>query len=261
MRMGDALADAFHSEIPCEASAAVLLATLAREQLARLGGTSEDSDQDLVVRLRDPRTFGAFAEAASEDRRVGPAVRAAVLEHLFDLLPLPRSEGEVIEVETRAPPRLLALAVGLADAGSLTVLHVMHLVYAVFLDRSLLSNVPRSTRSALYRAILAQRDAGETLRALYAGIHLASVPEPEAVAEFRRSLRSRELSGTLRHALASVAASADGGRAALAAMAQREGLLPEDLRDAQAPAVVANIPRLPERLTALGRRYLRASEA
>jgi len=174
---------------------------------------------------------------------------------------LPRSEGEVIEVETRAPPRLLDLANRLAESSGLSVLHVMHVVYAVFLDRSLFSSVPRSTRSALYRAVLRQADAGEDLRVLYAGLHLAAVPEPEASSEFRRTLKSQETPDTLRHSLAAVAASDDGGRSALTRMAQREGLLPADLSDAQAPAILASIPRLPERLAAPGRRYRERNRA
>lgn len=254
--MADALAEAFRVEIPCTKATATLLASLAREHRAGLGGGPEDTDEDLVVRLRDPRAFGSFAEVVLEDRGADAATREAVMEHVFDLLPLPRSEGEVIEVDARAPPRLLSLAARLAASEGLTVLHVMHLVYAVFLDRSLVLNVPRVTRSAVYRAILAQGDAGENLRVLYACLHLAAVAEPEADAEFRRTLRSKAESDTLRRRLASIAASEDGGRTSLAATAQREGLIPGDLHESQAPAILANIPRLPERLAAPGRRYL-----
>ena len=79
--MGDALADAFRSEMPCEPRDAALLASLVRERPARLGGGPEDSDADLVVRLRDPRTFGAFAEAVLDEGRVAPGLRTALLEH------------------------------------------------------------------------------------------------------------------------------------------------------------------------------------
>ena len=254
--MGDALADAFRSEIPCDPGSAVLLAAFARERPSRLGGDPEDSDADLVLRLRDPRFFGAFAEAVLGDRRVAPGLRTSVLEHVFDLLPLPRTEGDVIEVGTRAPPRLLVFAGRLAESRSLTVLHVMHLVYAVFLDRTLLSKVSRPTRTAVYQALLAQEDASETLRALYACLHLASVPEPEAAAVFRRTLRSRAIPAGVCRLLASAAAAEDGGRSILASMARHEGLLPGDLPDAEAPAVLANIPRLPARLSASGQRYL-----
>lgn len=255
--MADALAEAFRSEIPCDAPTAALLAALARERLASLGGGAEDSDADLIVRLRDPRVFGRFAETVLEDRRAGPGARDAVLEHVFDLLPLPRSEGELIEVESRAPPRLLTLARSLAEGDGLTVLHVMHLVYALFLDRSLVANVPQATRSALYRSVLGVAEAGEDLRVLYACLHLAAVQEAEAASEFRATLRARSLPPSLRRALAVAAAAEDGGRSALTAVAQREGLLPNDLGEDLGPIVLANIPRLPPRLAASGRKYLR----
>lgn len=255
--MADALAQAFQSEIPCDASMASLLASLAREHLASLGGGIEDTDADVTLRLRDPRAFGRFVEAVLDDRRAGPSVRDAVLEHVFDLLPLPRSEGDLIEVESRAPPRLLALALRLAESEGLTVLHVMHLVYAVFLDRSLVMRVPQSTRSALYRAVLGVAEASENLRVLYAGLYLAAVPEEEAVSEVRATMRSRTLRPSLLHSLAAVAASEDGGQAALTVLAQQEGLLPSDLGEAQAPTIVANIPRLPARLASAGEKYLK----
>ncbi len=254
--MDDALADAFRAELPCSRSTAAVLAALAREKGDLLGGGSEDTDEDRILRLRDPRTFGAFAEWVLRDRRADTVARDAVAEHAFDLLSLARSEGDVIAVETRAPPRLLALAAYLAESQGLTVLHVMHLVYAVFLDHSLVVNVPRPVRARVYQAILHEGDTGEDLRTLYACLHLAAVAEPEAAAEFRRTLRSRACPRTLRHRLATMAAAADGGRAALAGIARHEGLLPAELREPQAPGIQANIPRFPERLAAAGRRFL-----
>lgn len=254
--MGDGLADALRSELSCSTHVASALAPLVREHLGQLGGNSEDSDADIVVRLRDPRAFGALAEVVVGHTGAGAPLRLAVVEHVFDLLPLPRSEGDVIEVEARAPPRLLALAAFLVESDNLSVLHVMHLVYAVFLDRSLIGNVSRPTRSALYRSILRHADVNENLRILYAALHLAAVAESEATAEFRRTLGSAVLSATLRRSLASMAAANDGGRTMLTGLAQREGLLPGDLPDVQAPAILATIPRLPERLAAAGRTYL-----
>ncbi len=258
--MGDALVEAFRAELECSRSTAALLATLAREKGDLLGGSSEDTDEDLLLRLRDPRTFGAFAEWVLQDRRADAVAREAVAEHAFDLLSLPRSEGDVIAVEARAPPRLLALAAYLAESEGLTVLHVMHLVYAVFLDRSLVVSVPRPVRARVFHAILRAVDTSENLRTLYAGLHLAAVADSEAAAEFRRTLRSRACPRALRRRLATLAASPDGGRAGLAAIARHEGLLPPELRELQSPAIQANIPRFPERLAAAGRRFLERDE-
>lgn len=254
--MADALADAFRAELPCDATVAAALAARARERLPRMAGSPEDTDEDLVLRLRDPRVFGAFVEALLADRDLPGPVRRALVEHVFDLLPLPRTEGEVIEVESRAPPHLLTLATVLTEADGLTVLHVMHLVYAVFLDRSLVTGVPRRVRSALVHSILAGSEAEEGLRALYAALNLSAVQEPEAMSELRTLLADSAIPATLRHLVASLAAADDGGRSELTRLAQKQGLLSADLEDPQSPEVIANIPRLPARLARAGRRYL-----
>lgn len=254
--MVDSLADAFRAELPCDEAMAAFLAARAREHLLRVTGSSEDTDEDLVLRLRDPRVFGAFVEALLGDPRLPRSYRGALVEHVFDLLPLPRTESDVIEVGSRAPPHLLALAAVLTDADGLTVLHVMHLVYAVFLDRSLVREVPRRVRSTLIHSILARSEAGEGLRVFYAALHLSTVPEPEARAELRRLLEDVTIPATLRRHVAQLAASEDGGRSELAHLAQKEGLLPADLEDPQSPEIVANIPRLPTQLADVGRRHL-----
>ena len=259
--MTSALAAAFRSELPCSDATAALLSSLARERLPVLGGTVEDSEEDLVLRLRDPRIFGAFAESVAEDSRVTSQVRSALIEHVFDLLPLPRTESEVIAVESRAPRHLLALAASLAAVESLSVLHVMHLVYAVFLDRSLVVEVPRKTRRFLVEAIFSDTGSEEELRLLYACLVLSAVPEPEAASELRRILKMTAVPVQSRRALATMAAADDGGHAALVRIARRQGLLPVDLRDPQSPTVLANIQRMPARLSASGRRFLKRSAA
>src|SRR5512137_6027 len=170
-RVNSALVDTFRSELPCNVAVATVLANLARELVPRIAGSSEDSEEDMVLRLRDPRVFGAFVESVRDDRRLPASAQGLLIEHVFDLLPLPRTEGEVIAVETRAPRHLLSLAATLAATGDLSVLHVMHLVYAVFLDRSLVSEVPRQVRSAVLQAIVAEGGGGEGLRVLYASLH------------------------------------------------------------------------------------------
>jgi hypothetical protein len=254
--VADALADAFRAELPCDATVAAALAARARERLPRMAGSPDDTDEDLVLRLRDPRVFGAFVEALLTEPDLPGSVRRALVEHVFDLLPLPRTEGEVIEVQSRAPPHLLTLATVLTEADGLTVLHIMHLVYAVFLDRSLVTGVPRRVRSALVHSVLAESEAEEGLRALYAALDLSAVPESEAASELRRLLGDVTVPATLRQLVASLAAADDGGRSELTRWAQKQGLLPADLEDPQSPEVLANIPRLPGRLADTGRRYL-----
>lgn len=252
-----ALVESFRSDLRCDDAVARVLAELARERIPGLGGSTEDSDEDLVLRLREPRIFGAFVGSALHDSRVPPAARTALLEHVFDLLSVPRTEAEVIAVEARAPRNLLQLARELAATEGLSILHIMHLVYAIFLDRSLLADAPRHPRTDVFRAVMTGTDSGEGLRTLYAGLHLATVPPEEAVRELRWVLRASAVPLGTRRSLAEMAASGDGGQASMARLAQREGLLAVDVGEAQAAMIAANIPRLPEKLAAAGRRFLK----
>src|SRR3970040_2453316 len=105
-----------------------ILAARARGLLPTLTGSQDDSPEDMAVRLRDPRIFGTFVCLLLPEEGIGPAAKIALAEHAFALLPLPGSEGDVILVGSRAPPRLLALAGFLSDEGRLNVLHVMHVL-------------------------------------------------------------------------------------------------------------------------------------
>jgi len=250
------LEDSFRLEMGCSEEEARRLADAARQRVPEIARTSEDSDEDLLLRLRDPRIFGAYVDSLLADRSLPEALRISLAERVFDLLPLPRTEGEVILVEARAPQGLLALAAFLVRAEALTVLHALHLVYAVFLDRRLLMNVDRRTRSVVLWRILEGTEPGLGLRTLYACLHLATVPESEAHGELRRLLRSHDVPEEVKASLARIVASEDGGVAALTRLAVDEGLLPPDVEDVHSPEVVANIPRLPARLAALGRRWL-----
>lgn len=253
--MADSLTESFRVDLGCDAGTAARLAALARSRVLGIGGTDEDTDEDLVQRLRDPRIFGEFVVPLLADREIADGLQAVLAERVFDLLPLPRSEGDVILVEVRAPRQLLSIARHLSDAGGLTVLHVMHLVYAIFLDRGIVASATHDERSAVLRAVLDQTGASSALRALYAAMHLAAVPEPEAYREFRAILR-REGDHGMKADLARATIAGDGGTSDLLRIARDEQLVAADWTDPSSPEVVANIPRLPPRLRALGRRWL-----
>ena len=255
--VADFLAESLRADLRCNASTGAAIAALARTRLPRITGSTEDSDEDLVQRLRDPRTFGEFAAGLIEEGEIAIDVREILSDRAFDLLPLPRGEGDLIVVEGRAPRRLLTIARCVVEAGRLTVLHAMHLVFAVFLDRRIVQDAKRTDRSLVLAAVLDLSEAGAPLRALYAALHLAGVPEPEAHAELRRLLRSNA-DAAAKTVLARAATADDGGVAILLRIAREEGLVSADWMDPTAPEVIANIPRLPPRLRALGQRWLKA---
>lgn len=252
-RVKDALGEALQIELRCPGETAARLAGLARRRVPQIVGTSEDSDADLVMRLRDPRVFGEFAVALMPSADLSVKTRVLLADHAFDLMPLPRTESDVILVEARAPARLLALTSFLIREDAFTALHLLHLVYAVFLDRALVTNVEPAVRSGVLRRVLMEQEFGESLRALYACMHLAAVPEREAQAEFRRFLESRTVPAPFKRLLCSIATEEDGGMESLARLAEDEGLLSE--ADEGSPGVIVNIPRLPVRLAELGRKW------
>ncbi|MGQ0798237.1 MAG: hypothetical protein ACT4OI_10320 [Methanobacteriota archaeon] len=257
----DALVEALRADLRLEAEAAAVLAARARRFLPRLTHSDDDSTEDLVVRLRDPRLFGELAVHLLDDAALPPTALRAVVEHAFDLLPLPHGEHDAFAVGARAPGRLLGLARSLIDADAFTVLHFLHLLYAIFLDRSLVRSATRADRSRVLAHALAQDEFTVPLRTLYAALHLTSVPEPEAHAELRRLLASDRIPRDLRERLARIATAEDGGRAELTGIAKDEGLLASEAMDPTDPVVLANVPRLPERLRAPARRWLAASAA
>lgn len=253
--MTESLAEALRAELECDGPTAATIAGLAREWLPRITNSGEDSDEDLVQRLRDPRVFGEFAASVIEDVKVDSSVCQVLADHAFDLLPLPRGEGDVIAVEVRAPRRLLTIARWLADAHRLTVLHVMHLVFATFLDREIVRVASRGSRSGVLMAVVELPEAAQSLRVFYGAMHLGGVPEPEAHREFRRILESNA-EKAIKDTLAKAAMADDGGVETLLRTAREEGLVSADSIDPTALEAIVNIPRLPPRLRALGRRWL-----
>ena len=240
--MADALIEFFCADVACDPRDAVRLAAKARGFFAREPASADDAAEDLAVRLQDPRTFGLFAEPLLRDRRLRAATRRALADRVFDLLPIAPAESEVFLVDARAPPRLLAFAAHLAAMESFFELHLLHLVYAAFLDRPLVTRVPRAVRAAVLACALRFSRSAPTHALLYATLHLAAVPAGEAAVELRRLLRSPEVPSPLKRSLAAIAAADDGGAAEWLLLAQREGLLPQDM-DAESPGALANVPR------------------
>src|SRR3972149_6857643 len=121
----DSLVAAFRADLRLDATAATALAAHARRLLPGLTHSVDDSAEDLVVRLRDPRIFGELAAELLVETTLPPATLRLVVEHAFDLLPLPRGEHEAFAVGARAPMRLLSLARFLVEADAFTVLHFL----------------------------------------------------------------------------------------------------------------------------------------
>jgi hypothetical protein len=217
---------------------------------------SELSDEDVISRLQDPRAFGLFARRVL-DARVSREVKIAVAERAFDLIPIPVGEHVAFRVEERTPPALLRFVKFLLENEAFTVLHLLHLVYAAFLEPKVLREADRHTRTWVLVAIMSREELPETPRLLAAFQFLASMAPRDAGSAFDGILKAKFISRTVRSGLAAAASGSDGGRAWFAAVASDEGLLPPSREsDASAVELEARVPSLPESVRGRARKWL-----
>jgi hypothetical protein len=237
------LAASFAEDLGCDSRDASRLAEAARRRQESFGGGSEDGDEDLIVRLRNPRAFGIFAEEHLADIGLAVDTRTALAERAFDLLALPRGEDEAFSLEARAPPNLLAFARHLAIVEAFSTLHLLHLVYAIFLDRSLVTAVDPEVRSAVLAHVAGNASSQDRVSALYVSLHVSALEESEASAELRALFEAHTTRWPFKRLVASIVSPDVRGVAAWVRLAQDESLLPQGL-DPQDPSIHANLPRV-----------------
>ena len=222
---------------------------------------SELSDEDVVARLLDPRAFGLFARRVL-DARVSREVKIAVADRAFDLIPIPASEHAVLRVDERTPPGLLRLVRFLLENEAFSVLHLLHLVYASFLDPELLRRSDRATRAWVLMAIVARGEFPEAQRLLASFQFLASMAPRDAASAFDGIVKAKFVSPTVRSGLAAAASSSDGGRAWFEAVAVQEGLVsPATGSEVSDVERAARVPVLPENVRVRARRWLERQPA
>ena len=217
---------------------------------------SDLSDEDVIARLQDPRAFGLLARRVL-DARVSREVKISVAEHAFDLIPIPATDHVAFRVEERTPPGLLRIVRFLLESEAFTVLHLLHLVYAAFLDPALLRNADRQTRTWVLMAMMAREELPDTQRLLAAFQFLAAMSPRDASAAFDAIVKARFVSPAVRSGMAAAASGSDGGRAWFTAVAVQEGLLPpSDGSEASRMEFEARVPALPENVRERARRWL-----
>jgi len=230
--MADALPEYLREEFPVIAKEARVLSLQARDAVTEFqrsldpkAAASELSDEDVIARLRDPRAFGRFARHVL-DSRVSRDAKIAVAERTFDLIPIPASDRVAFRVAERTPPGLLRIARYLLENEAFTVLHLLHLIYAAFLDPRILREADRRTRTWVLMAVMSREELPDTARLLTAFLFLAAMSPRDAASAFHGIVGARFVSPTLRAGLAASASGSDGGRAWFAAVAVQEGLVP-----------------------------------
>src|SRR5438445_3827874 len=217
---------------------------------------SELSDEDVVSRLQDPRAFGLFARRV-HDARVSREVKIAVAERAFDLIPIPASEHDAFPVAERTPPGLLRIVRFLLENESFSVLHLLHLMYAAFLDPEVLRSADRQTRTWVLMAIVAREELPETQRLIAAFQFLSAMSPRDAAAAFDGIAKAKFVSPAVRTGLAAALSGPDGGRAWFAAVAIQEGLLPPaNESEVSRIEFAARVPGVPENVLAQAHKWL-----
>ena len=261
--MSEALREFIEREFPVIPTETRVLTLLAYDAVAEHQRSldphamaSELSDEDVVTRLQDPRAFGLFARRV-HDARVSREVKIAVAERAFDLIPIPASETAAFRVEERTPPGLLRIVRFLLENESFSVLHLLHLIYAAFLDARVLRDADRQTRTWVLIAIIGREEFPETQRMIAAFQFLAAMAPRDAAAAFDGIVRAKHVSPSLRTGLAAALSGSDGGRAWFAAVAVQEGLLPpRDASEASAMEFETRVQSVPENVVARARKWL-----
>ena len=222
---------------------------------------AELSDDDVVSRLQDPRAFGLFARRV-HDARVSREVKIAVADRAFDLIPIPASEHDAFPVAERTPPGLLRIVRFLLENESFSVLHLLHLIYAAFLDPEVLRSADRQTRTWVLMAIVAREELPETQRLIAAFQFLAAMVPRDAAAAFDGIVKAKHVSPAVRTGLAAALSGSDGGRAWFTAVAIQEGLLlPGNESEASRIEFAARVPGVPENVVTRARKWLERHSA
>src|SRR3990172_57277 len=263
--MGTALHEWLQEEFPLIAGEARVLHHLAYEAVAEFqrsldpgAQAAELSDEDVLARLNDPRAFGLFAHRVLASR-VSRQAKIGVAERAFDLIPIPASEHAAFPVEERTPPGLLRLARFLLENEAFMVLHLLHLIYAAYLDPRILREADRRTRTWVLMAMMAREELPDTERLLAAFQFLAAMAPRDAASAFHGIVSAKYVRPTVRAGLAAAASGSDGGRAWFAAVAVQEGLLPPPgSSEASAVEFEARVPAIPEAVRTRAREWLAA---
>lgn len=263
--MGTRLHEWLQEEFPLIAGEARVLHHLAYEAVAEFqrsldpaAQAAELSDEDVLARLNDPRAFGLFAHRVLASR-VSREAKIGVAERAFDLIPIPASEHAAFPVEERTPPGLLRLARFLLENEAFTVLHLLHLIYAAYLDPQILRGSDRRTRTWVLMAVMAREELPDTERLLAAFQFLAAMSPRDAASAFHGIVSAKYVRTSVRSGLAAAASGSDGGRAWFAAVAGQEGLLPTSTpSEASAVEFEARVPAIPENVRARAREWLAA---
>lgn len=220
-----------------------------RASAARALGALPESDAPPLRSEVEPALLGRATQTLLAREDVGAKTKRRAAETLFDAVPLPDREDEVFLVPATVPPGLPASAAFLARAGEFGDYHLLHLIYALYLDPEAATDAPRADRLAILETVLAHETPTE-LKLLYAYLLLTSgrLGDPERAHLLSRVLTAGSLPLPRRRAFCRAVLAPDGGRDWFLEMARHQGLYPPEEEDREAVVREVRIRPLPRSL-------------
>ncbi len=153
-----------------------------------------EEPQAVAASLRAPGLFGRFLQEVLAHPRLSAKSKRHACWTVFDVIPLPETEDEAFATADRVPLGLQEAVRFLREVDDFVEYHLLHLVYALYLDPSRAAAAPLPVLRQNLAAILAET-FDERIKLLYAYLLLASpsLPEGEARTLFEGLLETAHL--------------------------------------------------------------------
>ncbi len=221
------------------------------ECLVRMG--EEGPREDALA----PATFGRLTSLLISHRGIKRGTKLRACQRLFDAIPLPESEDEVFVTAETVPPSLQEASSLLLDGDEFVDYHLLHLIYALYVDPERGAAAPMTVLGRNLSAIL-ESDFEEGLKLLYTYLLLSStgLQPGEAGGLFLLVLEGPGISDKAKRLLALAAADHTFGAEWFAGLASDEGLYPREQGAMSEILREARVRPLPEALSATAEEWL-----
>lgn len=200
--------------------------------------------------MSSPTFFGRLTSLLITHRGISRKTKLRACQMLFDAIPLPEREDEVFLTADRVPPHLQEAAHFLWDQDEFIEYHLLHMIYALYIDPERGAGAPGRVLVDNLATIL-NGDFEEGLKLLYVYLLLSStgLPSRDARKLFSVVLRSPGISESSRRTLSLAALDRTFGAEWFTRLASDEGLYPPEQGGLAEVLREARVRPLPEVLS------------
>ncbi|MFQ5837257.1 MAG: hypothetical protein ACE5HJ_00565 [Thermoplasmata archaeon] len=214
---------------------------------------------DLEPSILSPAFFGLLTSSLLAHSNISRGTKLKACLEVFDAIPLPDREDEAFLTEETVPPGFQEAARFLWHQGEFVEYHLLHLIYALYLDPRLAASGRPSILKENLLFVLAE-DFPVNLKLLYAYLLLSS---PVLEAEVSRDLLSvlleaPRLSRDAKRSLCGAALDRAAGMEWIVQIAAKEGLYPPAGSNQEEVLREVRVRPLPPSLSSMAEAWLRA---